>query len=294
MSHPATASTAACTAIFIAIATSTTAPASCAPIVQNMVERCNFVTVVHDVCLPKFKALVLKDMSLHDIKFFINDTLRTSWSTIVLTKIFAGLYRTYFKCQFKNVNVLQQLQDELLSGQLYNTVNYRLYDLSNDNWLTIEDIVFKCATLLFSSDEKSTIANVITMMDKIDLLLSAEGKKLLLPTVLILAPLIINLVTVKNNRNTRLLNFIQTKGSSLEVVSRSCDTKIFVTAILVTPSGHLDVENKCRKRCLSEESLMSYMWYETQRRKGKEKNTDMLFDEDHNAIEKSSEQFYLE
>ncbi|KAJ7065553.1 hypothetical protein C8F01DRAFT_982162 [Mycena amicta] len=52
-------------------------------------------------------------------------------------------------------------------------LNYRLYDLSNNDWVIIEDMVhtlevFKHATLLFSSDEKSTIANVITTMDKID------------------------------------------------------------------------------------------------------------------------------
>ncbi|KAJ7355243.1 hypothetical protein DFH08DRAFT_690205, partial [Mycena albidolilacea] len=47
-------------------------------------------------------------------------------------------------------------------------VAYRIYDLSNNDWVIIEDIVFKRATLLFSSDEKSTIAHVITTMDKID------------------------------------------------------------------------------------------------------------------------------
>ncbi|KAJ7605704.1 hypothetical protein DFH06DRAFT_1020047 [Mycena polygramma] len=54
-------------------------------------------------------------------------------------------------------------------------LNYRLYDLSNDNWLIIEDMVhtLERATLLFSSDEKSTIANVITTMDKIDDLLTS-------------------------------------------------------------------------------------------------------------------------
>ncbi|KAJ7351202.1 hypothetical protein DFH08DRAFT_694367 [Mycena albidolilacea] len=56
-------------------------------------------------------------------------------------------------------------------------LNYRIYELSNNDWVIIEDMVhtlevFKHATLLFSSEEKSTIANVITTMDKIDNLLT--------------------------------------------------------------------------------------------------------------------------
>ncbi|KAJ7349859.1 hypothetical protein DFH08DRAFT_696385, partial [Mycena albidolilacea] len=50
---------------------------------------------------------------------------------------------------------------------------YRIYDLSNNDWIIIEDMVFKRATLLFSSDEKSTIAHVITTMDKIDDILTS-------------------------------------------------------------------------------------------------------------------------
>ncbi|KAJ7337718.1 ribonuclease H-like domain-containing protein [Mycena albidolilacea] len=46
------------------------------------------------------------------------------------------------------------------------------YELSDTNWMIVEDMVytfeiFKQATLLFSSDNRSTIANVITTMDKI-------------------------------------------------------------------------------------------------------------------------------
>ncbi|KAJ6512710.1 hypothetical protein C8R45DRAFT_812338, partial [Mycena sanguinolenta] len=49
-------------------------------------------------------------------------------------------------------------------------LNLRKYDLSNPEWLILEDMVYtlKDATVLFSSDNKSTIANVLTTMDKID------------------------------------------------------------------------------------------------------------------------------
>ncbi|KAJ7321324.1 hypothetical protein DFH08DRAFT_970183 [Mycena albidolilacea] len=55
---------------------------------------------------------------------------------------------------------------------------YRIYDLSNNDWIIIKDMVhtlevFKRVTLLFSSDEKSTIAHVITTMDKIDNILTS-------------------------------------------------------------------------------------------------------------------------
>ncbi|KAJ7190628.1 hypothetical protein GGX14DRAFT_304628, partial [Mycena pura] len=49
----------------------------------------------------------------------------------------------------------------------------RKYDVSDAEWTILEDMVFtlkvfKDATILFSADSKSTIANVITTMDKID------------------------------------------------------------------------------------------------------------------------------
>ncbi|KAJ6613356.1 hypothetical protein B0H10DRAFT_2222260 [Mycena sp. CBHHK59/15] len=44
----------------------------------------------------------------------------------------------------------------------------RKYELSDIDSMIVEDVIFKQATLLFSSDNRSTIANVITTMDKID------------------------------------------------------------------------------------------------------------------------------
>ncbi|KAJ6563842.1 hypothetical protein B0H19DRAFT_846669, partial [Mycena capillaripes] len=45
----------------------------------------------------------------------------------------------------------------------------RKYELSDTDWIIVEDMVYTLeATLLFSSDNRSTIASVITTMDKID------------------------------------------------------------------------------------------------------------------------------
>ncbi|KAJ7200117.1 hypothetical protein GGX14DRAFT_372475 [Mycena pura] len=55
-------------------------------------------------------------------------------------------------------------------------LNLRQHDLSNAEWGILEDMVYtlKDATLLFSSDNRSTIANVITTMDKIDDLITTS------------------------------------------------------------------------------------------------------------------------
>ncbi|KDQ49146.1 hypothetical protein JAAARDRAFT_143810, partial [Jaapia argillacea MUCL 33604] len=53
------------------------------------------------------------------------------------------------------------------------SLKLRKFELDNDDWRILEDLVrtFKCATLFYSQDTVTTIANVIPSMDKIDELL---------------------------------------------------------------------------------------------------------------------------
>ncbi|KAJ6473781.1 hypothetical protein C8R45DRAFT_835122, partial [Mycena sanguinolenta] len=53
------------------------------------------------------------------------------------------------------------------------TLNMRNYEISDSEWDILDDTVFKDATILFSADSKSTIAHVLTTMDKIDDLITS-------------------------------------------------------------------------------------------------------------------------
>ncbi|KAJ7488457.1 hypothetical protein B0H11DRAFT_1720503, partial [Mycena galericulata] len=62
----------------------------------------------------------------------------------------------------------------------------RKYELDETEWEIIGDLVyvFKKATLYFSSDSISTIANVVSTMDLIDEVLESRGERQLQPAVL--------------------------------------------------------------------------------------------------------------
>ncbi|KAJ6536105.1 hypothetical protein B0H19DRAFT_884758, partial [Mycena capillaripes] len=76
--------------------------------------------------------------------------------------------------------------DSITSDKAY---KLRQYELDDDEWLVIGDLihvleVFKKATLFFSSDSMSTIANVVSTMDVIDNILESRGERELRPGVI--------------------------------------------------------------------------------------------------------------
>ncbi|KAJ7349941.1 hypothetical protein DFH08DRAFT_696406 [Mycena albidolilacea] len=65
------------------------------------------------------------------------------------------------------------------------SLKLRKYELDEQEWKILGDLlmVLRAATLAFSTNSVSTIANVIPTMDKIDALLTLQGDKALHPSV---------------------------------------------------------------------------------------------------------------
>ncbi|KAJ7896332.1 hypothetical protein B0H14DRAFT_2315181, partial [Mycena olivaceomarginata] len=77
--------------------------------------------------------------------------------------------RTHWNSTYDMLVVAVQYKQVLNAVTADRNLPLRRYKLSDSDWVIIEDLVYMLekATLLFSSD-KSTIANVVTTMDKID------------------------------------------------------------------------------------------------------------------------------
>ncbi|KAJ7809624.1 hypothetical protein B0H14DRAFT_3759017, partial [Mycena olivaceomarginata] len=65
------------------------------------------------------------------------------------------------------------------------SLKLRKYELDEQEWKILGDLLmmYKAATLAFSTNSVGTIANVIPTMDKIDALLTLQGDKALHPSV---------------------------------------------------------------------------------------------------------------
>ncbi|KAJ7442837.1 hypothetical protein B0H11DRAFT_1748817, partial [Mycena galericulata] len=94
--------------------------------------------------------------------------VRTRWNSTYDMLYFAQNYRTAI--------------DAITSEKSY---KLRRYELDETEWDIIGDLVyvFKKATLYFSSDSISTIANVVSTMDVIDEVLESRGERQLQPAV---------------------------------------------------------------------------------------------------------------
>ncbi|KAJ7811786.1 hypothetical protein B0H14DRAFT_2313592, partial [Mycena olivaceomarginata] len=77
--------------------------------------------------------------------------------------------RTRWNSTYNMLVVAVQYKEVLNALTADRNLLLRRYELSDNDWAIIDDLVYTLekATLLFSSD-KSTIANVITTMDKVD------------------------------------------------------------------------------------------------------------------------------
>ncbi|KAJ7491650.1 hypothetical protein B0H11DRAFT_1718756, partial [Mycena galericulata] len=81
--------------------------------------------------------------------------------------------RTRWNSTYDMLGVAVQYKDVVNMVTADRNLPLRKYELSDSDWMIVEDMIFKQATLLFSSDNRSTIANVITTMDKIDDLMTS-------------------------------------------------------------------------------------------------------------------------
>ncbi|KAJ7504730.1 hypothetical protein B0H11DRAFT_1709474, partial [Mycena galericulata] len=81
--------------------------------------------------------------------------------------------RTRWNSTYDMLVVAVQYKDVVNMVTADRNLPLRKYELSDSDWMIVEDMIFKQATLLFSSDNRSTIANVITTMDKIDDLMTS-------------------------------------------------------------------------------------------------------------------------
>ncbi|KAJ6526309.1 hypothetical protein B0H19DRAFT_970724, partial [Mycena capillaripes] len=118
------------------------------------------------ILLPAWRRLCRKHQCKERI---IPRDVRTRWNSTYDMLYFTEKYRTVI--------------DSITSDKVY---KWRQYELDDDEWLVIGDLihVFKKATLFFSSDSMSTIANVVSTMDVIDNILESRGERELRPGVI--------------------------------------------------------------------------------------------------------------
>ncbi|KAJ7234788.1 hypothetical protein C8J57DRAFT_1000438, partial [Mycena rebaudengoi] len=123
--------------------------------------------VIHSttILLPAWRRLCRKHQCKERI---IPRDVRTRWNSTYDMLCFAERYRAVI--------------DSITSDKTY---KLRQYELDDEEWLIIGDLihVFKKATLFFSSDSMSTIANVVSTMDVIDNILESRGDRELRPAV---------------------------------------------------------------------------------------------------------------
>ncbi|KAJ7768982.1 hypothetical protein B0H16DRAFT_1307592, partial [Mycena metata] len=113
--------------------------------------------IIHSttIALPAWRK-ACKDHSIQSR--LIPRDVRTRWNSLYDMLVVAIEYR--------------QVVNSLTSDR---TLNLREYEISDLEWDILNDMVyvFKDATILFSTDSKSTIAHVLTTMDKIDDLITS-------------------------------------------------------------------------------------------------------------------------